>query len=165
MHVPGHPIEVLIAISILVSAVHALRPVFPGREALIAGSFGLIHGLAFASTLAELGLHRWERVESIFAFNVGIEAMQLLVVLCVLPSLMLLSRTKLYTSFRPTGAVFAGLAALGWTCERLSNRSFGIDTVVDGIAKHSLLLAITLLVVSVAAHLCERMPQPDTRGW
>jgi hypothetical protein len=29
--VPSHPVEVLIAVSILVSAVHAFRPIFPGR--------------------------------------------------------------------------------------------------------------------------------------
>ena len=34
-HVPGRPIEVLIAFSILVSALHALRPIFPGREAIV----------------------------------------------------------------------------------------------------------------------------------
>ena len=53
---PSAPIEVLIAVSILVSALHALRPIFPGREAWVAAFFGLIHGLAFATTLAELGL-------------------------------------------------------------------------------------------------------------
>ena len=33
VHVPSRPIEVLIAFSIFVSAAHALRPLFPGREA------------------------------------------------------------------------------------------------------------------------------------
>jgi HupE / UreJ protein len=50
----SRPVEVLIAVSILVSAIHAIRPLFPGREAIIAASFGLIHGLAFASALNEL---------------------------------------------------------------------------------------------------------------
>jgi hypothetical protein len=31
--VPSRPVEVLIAVSILVSAAHALRPIFPGKEA------------------------------------------------------------------------------------------------------------------------------------
>src|SRR5271165_3502823 len=51
VRVPSRPIEVLIAVSILVSAIHALRPIFPGKEAGIAAYFGLIHGLAFAATL------------------------------------------------------------------------------------------------------------------
>jgi HupE / UreJ protein len=33
VRVPTRPVEVLIALSIILSAVHALRPLFPGREA------------------------------------------------------------------------------------------------------------------------------------
>ena len=43
IRVPSRPIEVLIAFSILISAIHAFRPIFPGREARIAAFFGLIH--------------------------------------------------------------------------------------------------------------------------
>ncbi|MGA7411788.1 MAG: HupE/UreJ family protein, partial [Bryobacteraceae bacterium] len=39
IRVPGRPIEALIAVSILVSAIHALRPLFPGREAVVASFF------------------------------------------------------------------------------------------------------------------------------
>ena len=52
---PSRPVEVLIATSILVLAIHALRPIFPGKEAAIAAFFGLIHGFAFASALSGLG--------------------------------------------------------------------------------------------------------------
>lgn len=92
VRVPSRPIEVLIAFSILVSAAHALRPLFPGREAGIAALFGLTHGLAFASTLQNLELGWWERVVSILGFNLGIETMQLFVVAATIPSLILLSR-------------------------------------------------------------------------
>ena len=108
VHVPSRPIEVLIAASILVSAGHALRPVFSGKEAVIAGCFGLVHGLAFATTLAELGLDRWDRVASIFGFNLGIECMQLVVVAAALPALLLLSRTNLYKAVRTTGRRVCG---------------------------------------------------------
>ncbi|MFC6667915.1 HupE/UreJ family protein [Deinococcus radiopugnans] len=37
VNVPDQPIEALIAVSILVSAIHALCPIFPGRELVIAG--------------------------------------------------------------------------------------------------------------------------------
>ncbi len=160
VHVPGAPIELLIAVSILISAIHAMRPLFPGREAFIAAGFGLIHGLAFASTLAGLGLHRWERVESILAFNLGIETMQLVVVLCVMPSLMLLSRTTLYPAFRLIGASLAGLAACGWIIERTAGQPLGVDTAVDVLARHSVLLAITLFAVSV----CASYAFPDRSG-
>jgi hypothetical protein len=68
-NVASRPIEVLIADAIFVSAIHSLRPLFPGSEAVIAVFFGLIRGLAFASTLGQLGLGLWERVGSILAFN------------------------------------------------------------------------------------------------
>lgn len=164
VHVPGRPIEILIAVSILVSAVHAARPLFPGKEAFIAAAFGLVHGLAFASTLAELGLRGWERAESIFAFNLGIEAMQLMVVACVMPSLMLLSRTRIYTPFRLGGAFFAGIAAAGWVLERSLNRSFGVDTVVDGLAKHSIQAALILLLVAVLSNWWLAKPSPSLKA-
>jgi hypothetical protein len=80
VRLPSRPVEVMIAVSILVSAIHAMRPLFPGREAIIAASFGLIHGLAFASAPNELGVTGWYRLISLFGFNLGIEAMQLAVV-------------------------------------------------------------------------------------
>lgn len=151
VHVPGRPIEILIAVSILVSAVHALRPIFPGGEAVVAGSFGLIHGLAFASTLADMGLHRWERVEGILAFNLGIEAMQLVVVFCVMPSLMLLSQTIVYRPFRVFGGLFAAISACGWIVERATNRNLGIDRAINLLAVHPIPLAVALLAVSLLA--------------
>jgi hypothetical protein len=152
IHVPGRPIEVLIAVSILISAVHAFRPLFPGREAAIAGSFGLVHGMAFASTLAELGLGRWERVASILGFNLGIEAMQLVVVAAALPSLILLSRTRLYPSIRMAGAGFAGAAAAAWIIERLWNVSNPADAVVTALAQRAGWIAAGLCLLGVFAH-------------
>jgi HupE / UreJ protein len=103
VHLPTRPVEVLIALSILVSAVHALRPIFPGKETAIAAFVGLFHGLAFASTLSDLGLARWERVAGILAFNLGIETMQVAVVAAILPSLLLMSRTRAYPFLRSFG--------------------------------------------------------------
>ncbi|WP_232064983.1 HupE/UreJ family protein [Rhodocytophaga rosea] len=63
---PSQPVEVLIALSILLSAAHALRPLFPGREPWVAASFGLIHGLAFADTLTNLHLETGPLLWSLF---------------------------------------------------------------------------------------------------
>lgn len=151
VHVPSRPIEALIAFSILVSAVHALRPVFPGREAFIAGGFGLVHGLAFATTLAGLGLGRWDRVASIFGFNVGIEAMQLVVVAIALPSLILLSRTRLYAAIRTAGALFAGSVALAWIMQRVWDLPNPADAFVMTLAQHAVWIAIGLTLLGVLA--------------
>jgi hypothetical protein len=151
--VPSRPVEVLIAISILVSAIHAFRPLFPGREAFIAAFFGLIHGLAFAATLDRLGLGRWERVAGILSFNLGIETMQLLVVASILPSLILMSRTKAYSVLRIVGATFAGAASAGWIAERHWGVNAGVDLIVNTFARHSIFIAVSLLITSVAFSL------------
>jgi hypothetical protein len=151
VHVPSRPIETLIAVSILVSAAHAFRPLFPGREAVIAGCFGLVHGLAFATTLAGLGLGRWDRVASIFGFNLGIEAMQLVVVAIALPSLILLSRTRLYSSIRTAGALFAGAVAIAWIAQRLWDLPNPADAFVMALAQRAGWIAIGLTLLGIIA--------------
>jgi hypothetical protein len=155
VRVPSRPIEVLIAASILVSAIHALRPLFPGREAGIAAFFGLIHGLAFATTLGELGLGRWERVASILGFNLGIETMQLIVVAATMPSLVLLSRTRAYSVLRIGGALFAGFASVGWIAERLLYVHNLVDLVVDSVVHYAVWIAGALFLISL---VCWSLP-------
>jgi HupE / UreJ protein len=153
LHVPSRPVEVLIAVSILISAAHAFRPIFPGKEALIAAFFGLVHGLAFAATLDRLGLGLGDRAAGILAFNLGIEAMQILVVAAILPSLLLMSRTRAYPALRLGGAIFAGAASAGWVAERLFGVDSNVDLIVNVFARHSLLIALSLFLVSLACRL------------
>jgi hypothetical protein len=158
VRVPSRPIEVLIAVSILVSAVHALRPLFPGREAAIAAFFGLIHGLAFAATLGQLGFGWRERAGSILAFNLGIETMQLVVVAAVMPSLLILSRTRTYPWLRTGGALFAGAASLGWIGERLGGLYNPMGVVVTAVAQHAVWIAAGLTVISLLCWLQRVLP-------
>lgn len=163
---PSRPIEVLIALSILVSAAHALRPLFPGREARIAAGFGLMHGLAFAATLQNLGLGWWERVVSILGFNLGIETMQLIVVSAVMPSLVLLSRMRAYPLLRIGGALFAMFASAGWIAERLLNVHNPVDAVVDSLAHQAVWMAAILFLIGAACWalrniLDQRIPSPN----
>jgi hypothetical protein len=157
VRVPSRPIEVLIALSILVSAAHALRPIFPGREAGIAAFFGLIHGLAFAATLGELGLGWRERLGSILAFNLGIESMQLVVVATIMPSLVLMSRTRAYALLRIGGAFFAGFASLGWIADRLFGLHSSVDVIVDSVAHQGVWIAALLLFTSLVCWLARNV--------
>lgn len=118
VHLPGQPIEILIAVSILVSAIHAWRPVFPGNEMWVAAGFGLVHGLAFAGTLANLSLGAGRMVLSILGFNAGIELMQLLIIAVIIPVLIVLSRRPAYRFVRVGGALLASAAAVFWIIER-----------------------------------------------
>jgi hypothetical protein len=85
LDIPSWPVEAFIAASILVGAVHAIRPLFPGREALVAGLFGLGHGMAFSFVLAEMQLSTGRLALSLLGFNLGIELVQLLLVALALP--------------------------------------------------------------------------------
>ncbi len=160
-HVPEQPIEVLIAVSILVSAVHALRPLFPGREAYVAAGFGLIHGMSFASVLSGFHLDAWRMAQCIFGFNLGIELMQLIVVGLTVPWLILLARTPAYTPFRLVSGVGAGVAALGWMCERALGWKNPIGTVVDQAAAHALWIVVGLAALSVGSAFWDRICRAD----
>lgn len=119
VRLPQRPVEILIAVSILVSAIHAIRPIFAGREPWVAGGFGLVHGLAFSASIAEFGFTPWHLAMTILSFNLGIEIMQFAVVLMVIPLLILLGRSQTYAPVRVVGASLAAVAALAWIGARI----------------------------------------------
>ncbi|WP_229364475.1 HupE/UreJ family protein [Fibrella aestuarina] len=133
VRLPSQPIEVLIAVSILVSALHAFRPLFPGRETWVAAGFGLVHGLAFATTLTDLSLDAGRMVLSILGFNLGIELMQLIVIALTIPWLMLLSQTPVYGWVRRGGALLAAVAATAWLVERITQHPNGVTRLVERV--------------------------------
>ena len=72
MHIltlPAQIIEILIGISILLTAIHVMYPIFPNKEKRIAFGFGLVHGLAFATTLDYMHLGTKQQMASILGFN------------------------------------------------------------------------------------------------
>jgi hypothetical protein len=153
---PVQPVEVLIAISILISSVHAWRPLFAGREPWVAGGFGLVHGLAFATLIGRFGLEPLQKAQSILGFNVGIELVQLAVVAAVVPSLILLARTKVYPGLRTAGAAFTGVAALAWIAERVLGADNPVGREIDAGLNYAPWLVAALALGAVAATLAER---------
>jgi len=164
VHLPEKFVESMIAVSILVSAVHAIRPIFPGREGYIAAGFGLIHGLAFASTIAEYGFSPAYMVLTILAFNLGIEVMQLLVVGCTIPWLVVLSRTAVYRWFRMLAAAFAGVAAVGWVGERAFGLPNPLDAKVEELAGHAGSIVAGLAILSILALARERIVRDGVKS-
>ena len=149
--VPTRLVEVLVAASIGVSALHAWRPVFPGREVWIASAFGLVHGLAFAETLAGLDFDGATLALSLLGFNIGIEAMQLAVIAATLPLLLWLATTRAYASVRVAGAAFAASCAAGWVAERAFSLANPLAPVVDVLAPPP---AWCVAAVAVASTAC-----------
>jgi hypothetical protein len=120
--VPAQPVEVAIAGSILVCAVHAWRPLFPRHEAWIAGGFGLVHGLAFAGAIRELELTGTRFVASLLAFNLGIETVQALIVAVAAPLLIWMARSRLSAPLRQVFAMATGALAMMWLVERVAGQ-------------------------------------------
>ena len=151
--VPTQLVESLIALSILVSAMHALRPIVPGGEVPIAVGFGLVHGLAFATLLGDLGLSGGALVSSLLGFNLGIELTQLVVVALVMPSLYLLSRSASYVAVRVSVALIGILLSGAWFLER--TRLIGADPfapVTTMLVEHPLIVAAAFALLAGVAH-------------
>lgn len=151
--IPSVPVEVAIALSIFVTALHAWRPILHGREAWVAACFGLVHGLAFSQVIAGGGLDGWNKAAAVLGFNLGIEAVQLLVVAAVVPWLMLLASSGRYTPLRLGGALFAAIAALGWAAERLTGNPNPLSIALEGLGTVApwLLAILATAAILVAA--------------
>jgi opacity protein-like surface antigen len=129
IHMPGPPVEAIIALSIVFVAaevVHGLRgkPALTARSPwVVAFSFGLLHGLGFAGALAEVGLPQKAIPVALLMFNVGVEVGQLVFVAAAL--LLGVLFVKLVT-VRPawtTGLVAYGIGSVAafWTVERVAS--------------------------------------------
>ena len=104
---PVVPVEATIALSILFLA----REIAVGRPQslanryplLVSSSFGLLHGLGFASALSEIGLVSGELLTSLFSFNLGVEVGQILVILPILLVAWLAGRSSVAHRFPALG--------------------------------------------------------------
>ncbi len=130
---PQKPVEVAIALSILILAVELTRQDGRGGARLrrddrrgpwapwkLAAVFGLLHGLGFAGALAEVGLPQREIPLALLSFNVGIEVGQLLFVGAVLAAARvagpLIARLPAWSAKVP--AYVLGTLAVFWIFER-----------------------------------------------
>jgi hydrogenase/urease accessory protein HupE len=127
VHVNPAVIEALVAFSIVFVALELVRA-YRGQFGLtarypwlIAFTFGLLHGFAFAGSLAQIGLPEHNIPLSLLLFNIGVELGQLLFVMAVLSLIWLLRRLPRglphWTTWIPPYAI-GGLASF-WVIQRL----------------------------------------------
>jgi len=128
VHVPGAPIEAVIALSIAFVAAEIIR----GRQDkaglatqapwLVAFGFGLLHGFGFAGALAEVGLPEHAIPTALLCFNIGVELGQLLFVAIVLTVMSLLRRLPTtLPRWAPSLVPYAiGGVAMFWTLDRVA---------------------------------------------
>lgn len=117
---PDKLIESVIAASIMVSALINLRQSEGAHQWKLALGFGLIHGMGFANGLRELGLSSSHFIETLLAFNVGVEFGQIVVVsgvgLLLLP---VLGQPSIIRWIQRWGSAGILVTASIWLVERL----------------------------------------------
>jgi hypothetical protein len=131
VHPRSAEIETLVALSIVFVALEACRAA-QGRTSLaierpwlVAFLFGLLHGLAFAGALSQIGLPQEAVPQALFLFNVGVELGQITFVTAVV--LVLLVVRKLFPITQRVGpqaqtalAYGIGGLAMFWCLERVT---------------------------------------------
>jgi hydrogenase/urease accessory protein HupE len=128
MHVPGPPVEAMIALSIVFVAAEIVRGLRgrPGLTAsapwIVAFSFGLLHGFGFAGALAQVGLPQKAVPLALLTFNVGVEVGQLMFVALAVGVRAAMSRLpapkQAWMSFATPYAI--GCVAMFWMIERVA---------------------------------------------
>ncbi len=118
---PPRVTEAAIAATITLSALNVVWPVVTSRGWLVAFGFGLLHGFGFANVLTEMALPTSGLVAALFAFNLGVELGQLMVVTVVLPVILVASRSHTGRRVALPGAALV-IAAVGaaWLVGRVT---------------------------------------------
>jgi hydrogenase/urease accessory protein HupE len=132
VHMPGPPIEAVIALSIVFVASEIIRS-RQGTAGLterypwaVALAFGLLHGFGFAGALAEIGLPPESIPIALLFFNVGVEIGQLLFVLSVFAVLAMFRRASRRIEVpqpawaRAVPPYAIGCVAAYWVIERIA---------------------------------------------
>lgn len=86
---------------------------WPLERMALVGACGLLHGLGFASSMADMGLHGSHRLASLAGFNLGIEIGQALCLAAILLALHLASRGLSIATRHWPGTPVAPAAAAG----------------------------------------------------
>jgi hypothetical protein len=149
-------IESLIALSIVYMAIEnivvwanwsgGVRPALHGRW-MVAFAFGLVHGFGFSFVLAETLQYAGSHiVASLFAFNVGVELGQLLVLVITLPLLALIFRRL----NERIGVIIASALILHtswhWLTERASSLGEYDWSITDPAALATVLRVLMVMV-------------------
>ncbi|MER2507254.1 MAG: HupE/UreJ family protein [Amaricoccus sp.] len=126
VRLPSGPVEAMIALSIMLVAVEAVR-LRRGETSLatqwpwlVAFAFGLLHGFGFAGALADLGLPPGDIPLALLFFNLGVELGQLLFIAALVGVVGGARRLVALPLQAPVAAAYAiGIVAAFWCFERL----------------------------------------------
>lgn len=125
-------IEICISLTIIATSIHCIKPYFYNKEVLITFIFGLIHGSAFGITLNEWGISENQKLISLLGFNLGIELMQIIIVLFCVP-LIYLSKYLIFNKIRVAVASITIFISIFWTIERITDTPNFITEYINKI--------------------------------
>lgn len=117
-------IEPLIALSIAYIGVENLMKTSPHLTMIRGGivfAFGLLHGLGFASVLADFGLPDAAFITALISFNIGVEIGQLIIVLplFILFRFILIKSVQYRYVFQVPVSIIIALIGMYWAIERI----------------------------------------------
>ena len=102
----------------MLAAFNVIRPIFARRELWIAVLFGLVHGLGFAGFIREADADLTRNISTLLGFNVGLELVQIAVIVAVVPLLLFIARRGFYSPFRITAAAVLIASSGFWMVTR-----------------------------------------------
>ncbi|MFJ5714130.1 HupE/UreJ family protein [Neobacillus sp. NPDC093127] len=117
--IPANFVEPAIALSICYVALENIFRKTVTYRWILTFLFGLIHGMGFADILTEMNIPKSELAIDLASFNIGIELIQLLIVIILLPLLALLHRSKISRKTIISVSSVAFLLGGIWLVERL----------------------------------------------
>lgn len=118
LSVPAPPVEACIALSIAIMAREVLVRQSADNNYRIVMAFGLLHGLGFAGALRDAGFGTANLVGSLLAFNIGVEAGQLLFVVALLVMAAAGRKLAANRDWRPAIAYVIGGLGVFWVFDR-----------------------------------------------
>ncbi|HEY2422333.1 MAG TPA: HupE/UreJ family protein [Neobacillus sp.] len=119
IHVPTMIVEPAIAISICYVALENIFRKSVSYRWVLTFLFGLIHGMGFADILTAMNIPKGELAIDLASFNIGIEIIQLAIVIILSPLLILLHRSKISRKAIVSISTIAFLLGGMWLIQRL----------------------------------------------
>lgn len=125
LSIPTRFVESVIALSVLLAGLNNIFPIVSNGRWKFAFAFGLIHGIGFAEVLVGMKLPLASLINSLVAYNLGVELGQLSIVAVTLPAVFLLRDTLLYRRvvFVGGSAIVSVISVL-WMVDRIFDVRF-----------------------------------------
>ena len=121
---PTRLVETAIAATIIYVAVENILCRPSGWRWALAGVFGLVHGFGYAAALETLGMPAEGLMRCLLAFNIGVEAGQLFVILCLLPIIAAMQRSVHREWVMKGFSTALAMVGCAWFVDRLFDKGW-----------------------------------------